>query len=239
MLTSPRQKPKRNVSLFETLPPEVMMTVFTEVEDIFDLACLALSCKTMASFAVAYDWLTYPCKAIQKPGFNVWRQLKLAFHLPDNDDNYNSTYCFLERLTRGWVDPDKYKWCLHCMKIQPKSKAYWSTKQARIVRRDMGYVGDAWRKATEKEWLAPVVQFWVDDRDDGYDEDTLCPTCFVMSNPTEDDLEHYKPAEHDSEGDSSCCDSSDSDTDPYRNEYHKYIPYALWADANGERMVKW
>ena len=130
MLTSPRQKPERTVTLFETLPPEVMMMVFTGVEDIFDLACLALSCKTMALFAVAYDWLIYPCKAIEKPGFNVFRQLNMLFHLPDNDENYDPVYCFLERLHRGWIDLDKNKWCLNCMNFQPKSKQYWFTKQA-------------------------------------------------------------------------------------------------------------
>ena len=209
--------------------------IFDGVEDVADVACLALSCKTLASFAVAYDRLTYDCKRVEWKMWRCYPQLDYNFHIPGPEAS-GDRYGFLITLLNGWVDLATVRFCEKCMKFQSKDVGFWHAKQAKIARLDCGYIGDAWRKATEMGWLSFVLKAWVED--DGPD-DAVCPTCFIMSNPTDEDAKEYQPNVDLFDGKCSCCDSDDSDTDPYRNERHKYAPYKEWAEANGEKFIRW
>lgn len=94
------------------LPPELHCLILSQLEPV-DRICLALTCKSITSSALASQLL-------KVPSWSTWLSLSEGSVPPQE--------ILVLRLAHGWFDKAKYRYCSQCKKILPRDLSFWRNK---------------------------------------------------------------------------------------------------------------
>lgn len=168
------------MSNIANLPPELHGLILSFLP-VIDRVSLALSCKSLASSAIASPQLT-------APAWSPW--------LGTSEDSFPSRDLLLQRLAHGWTDKSQLRYCQTCRRILPKTAVFFEKElQSRKLKSHklpygikVGMDKKQWRSLSTKNKYDHIIKLWVESKRE--DSSVFsCNRCWTREYNGEGDLE--------------------------------------------------